>query len=128
MVLWNLDRGKKTTGGKVHLNRKKKKYQRGSSPNLTTLGQVKKRVDRRRAGIKKFRMVSIDFVNALNPKTKKAKKVKILDVVSHEDNLNYTRRGIITKGCVVRTEVGMVKITSRPSQTGTINGIIIESK
>ncbi|MCX8179000.1 MAG: 30S ribosomal protein S8e [Candidatus Aenigmarchaeota archaeon] len=128
MVLWNLDRGKKTTGGKVHLNRKKKKYQRGSSSSLTIIGQIKKRIDRRRAGLKKVRIVSVDFVNALNPKTKKAKKVKILDVVNHDDNLNYTRRGIITKGCIVRTEAGLVKITSRPSQTGTINGIIIESK
>ncbi|MBU5690102.1 MAG: 30S ribosomal protein S8e [Candidatus Aenigmatarchaeota archaeon] len=128
MVLWNLDRGKKITGGKVHLNRKKKKYQRGSSSTLTSLGKIKKRVDRRRFGIKKLRLVNIDFVNALNPKTKKSKKVKILDIVEHKDNLNYTRRGIITKGCIVKTEVGLVKITSRPSQTGDINGVIIESK
>lgn len=128
MVLWNLDRGKKITGGKVHLNKKKKKYQRGSSTYLASLGKTKKRVDRRRAGIIKVRFTSVDFVNALNPKTRKAKKVKILDVINHEDNLNYTRRGIITKGCIVKTEAGLVKITSRPTQSGSINGVIIESK
>jgi len=126
MVLWNIDRGKKTTGGKVNLNRKKKKYQRGSSPTLAVLGPMKKRVERRRGGLVKHRVVSADYVNVINPKTKKAKKVKILSVIDHEDNVHFTRRGIITKGCVVKTEIGMVKITSRPSQHGVVNGVLIE--
>jgi small subunit ribosomal protein S8e len=126
MVLWNIDRGKKITGGKVNLNSKKKKYQRGSSPTLAIIGAVKKKVDRRRAGILKQRVVSTDYVNVINPKTKKAKKAKILGVVDHEDNINFTRRGIITKGCTVKTDIGMVKITSRPSQDGVVNGILVE--
>jgi len=126
MVLWNIDRGKKITGGRVNLNRKKKKYQRGSSPTLTVLGPVKKREDRRRGGIVKYRLVNADYVNVINPKTKKAKKVKILSVVHHEDNVHFTRRGIITKGCIVKTEIGNVKITSRPSQDGVLNGVLIE--
>ncbi|MBU5688919.1 MAG: 30S ribosomal protein S8e [Candidatus Aenigmarchaeota archaeon] len=126
MVLWNIDRGKKVTGGRVNLNRKKKKYQRGSSPTLAIIGPLKKRVDRRRAGIKKYRVVSVDYVNVLNPKTKKTKKAKLLSVVEHEDNINFTRRGIITKGCIVKTDLGLVKITSRPSQDGVINGILVE--
>jgi small subunit ribosomal protein S8e len=126
MVLWNIDRGKKITGGRVNLNSKKKKYQRGSSPTLAVIGAVKKRVDRRRAGILKQRVVSADYVNVINPKSKKAKKAKILSVVEHEDNLNFTRRGIITKGCIVKTDIGMVKITSRPSQDGVVNGILVE--
>jgi len=128
MVLWNLDRGKKVTGGRVNLNRKKKKYQRGSSPTLALIGKAKKRVDRRRGGIKKYRIVSIDYVNVLNPKTKKAKKAKLLEVLEHEDNINFTRRGIITKGCIVKTDIGTVKITSRPSQDGVINGVLLEGK
>ncbi len=126
MVLWNIDRGKKITGGRINLNSKKKKYQRGSSPTLAIIGPFKKRVDRRRAGLIKYRVVSADFVNVINPKTKKAKKAKILDVVQHEDNINFTRRRIITKGCIVKTEMGLVKITSRPSQDGVLNGVLVE--
>jgi len=126
MVLWNIDKGKKITGGKTNLNRKKKKYQRGSSPTLATIGPAKKRVDRRRAGVLKYRVVAMDFVNVINPKTRKAKKAKILSVVEHEDNINFTRRGIITKGCIIKTDIGMVKITSRPSQDGVLNGILLE--
>jgi len=128
MTLWNIDKGKKITGGKINLNRKKKRYQRGSSPLHPILGPTKKRIDRRRGGLKKVRIVSSDVVNALNTKTKKTKKVKIIDVVEHADNPNYTRRGIITKGCIVKTEVGLVKITSRPTQDGVVNGIILEEK
>lgn len=126
MTQWNLDKGKKITGGKINLNSKKKKYQRGSQPTYTTIGNIKKRIDRRRFGLKKLRIVNADFVNVLNPKSKKAKKVKIIDVVEHADNPHYTRREIITKGCVVKTEVGLVKITSRPSQHGVVNGIMLE--
>jgi small subunit ribosomal protein S8e len=33
------------------------------------------------------------------------------------------RRNIITKGAVVDTDIGHVKITSRPGQSGALNGI-----
>ncbi len=128
MAKWNIDTGKKITGGKVHLNRKKKKHMRGSVPLLTTLGTMKKKVDRVLAGKRKVRLVSVDYVNALNPKTKKAHKVKILQVVEHADNPHYTRRSIITKGSIVKTDSGLVRITSRPSQHGVVNGVLVEKK
>ena len=128
MTKWNIDVGKKPTGGKVHLASKKKKYMRGSVPALTILGETKKRSERVLAGKIKRRLVATNYVNIINPKTKKAQKVKVLDVVEHEDNPHYTRRGIITKGSVVKTETGLVKITSRPSQHGILNGIMIEEK
>ncbi len=128
MTKWNIDRGKKITGGRVNLNRKKKKYMRGSLPLLTILGPTKKKIDRVLAGQERVRLVKAEYVNALNPKTNKAKKTKILNVIEHADNPHYTRRGIITKGSVVRTELGLVRITSRPSQHGVLNGILVEEK
>ncbi len=128
MTAWNIDRGKKITGGVIHPNRKKRRFEKGSFPMLTVLGQNKKKEDRVLAGHIKTRSVASEFVNATNPATKKAKKTKILAVIEHADNQHYTRRGIITKGSVVRTEIGLVKITSRPSQHGILNGIIVEDK
>lgn len=128
LTKWHIDTGKKITGGKVHRYKKKKRYERGSVATLTTLGETKKKIERKRSNISKVRLIKVDFVNVLNPKTKKVKKVKILDVIDHADNPHYTRRGIITKGCIVKTDVGLVKITSRPSQHGIVNGIILEEK
>ena len=35
-------------------------------------------------------------------------------------------RNILTKGAFVETNLGKVKITSRPGQDGNMNGILIE--
>jgi small subunit ribosomal protein S8e len=68
------------------------------------------------------------MINVSDPKEKKTKTVKIMEVLEHRDNIHYTRMGVITKGCVVKTELGKVKVTSRPTQDGMINGILIEEK
>lgn len=128
MTVWHIERGKKTTGGVIHLNRKKRRFERGSPPLLTTLGKDKLRQDNVLAGIVKKRLTASEFVNAMNLHTKKAKKTKILSIVEHADNQHYTRRSIITKGCVVKTDMGLVRITSRPSQHGVLNGIILEER
>lgn len=126
MTKWNIDTGKKVTGGVIHLHRKKRRFQRGSLPLLTEIGKEKKRVERVRGGLKKVRYVKAEFVNVVDPKSNKTQKIKILDVVEHPDNPHFTRRSIITKGCVVKTELGLVRILSRPSQHGVVNGIVLE--
>ena len=50
---------------------------------------------------------------------------EIKEVLEHQDNPHYTRRQEITKGCTVMTELGKVKITSRPSQDGVVNGVLL---
>ena len=125
MTKWHIDRGKKVTGGRIHLHRKKRRFQRGSLPLLTEIGKEKKTVKRCRGGTRKVKLVKAEFVNIVNPKTNKMKKVKILDVVSNPANPHYVRRGIITKGAVVKTELGSVRILSRPSQSGSVSGIIL---
>ena len=52
-------------------------------------------------------------------------KLKITGVEENPANVNYTRRNIITKGAIVKTDKGNVKITSRPGQTGTLYGKLI---
>jgi small subunit ribosomal protein S8e len=36
------------------------------------------------------------------------------------------RQNVITKGTIIETEAGKVKITNRPTQQGMINGILIK--
>ncbi|MEM5832609.1 MAG: 30S ribosomal protein S8e, partial [Candidatus Aenigmatarchaeota archaeon] len=38
----------------------------------------------------------------------------------------YERRKIITKGAIIKTEIGLAKVTSRPSQHGVVNAILIQ--
>ena len=127
MTQWHIDRGKKVTGGVIHPYRKKKRFQRGSISLLTEVGKESKFVKRCKGGVKKVKLSKTEFVNVTDSKNK-TKKVKILDVLENPASPNYVRRGILTKGTVVKTELGKIRITSRPSQDGMVNGCIVEEK
>jgi small subunit ribosomal protein S8e len=58
--------------------------------------------------------------------TGKSSKTKLLRVVRNPANVDYQRRGVITKGAVVETELGQARVTSRPGQDGVINAILLE--
>jgi small subunit ribosomal protein S8e len=128
MTRWNIDKGKKVTGGIIHLHRKKRRFQRVSLPLLTKLEKEKKWVERRRGGTEKIRLPSAEFANVIDTKTNKAKKVKILHVLRNDANPQYVRRGIITKGTIIKTELGDAKVISRPSQDGVVNAIALEKE
>jgi small subunit ribosomal protein S8e len=48
--------------------------------------------------------------------------VKVLE--SH--NPEYVRMNIITRGAVVETSLGKVKITNRVGQDGFVNGVLVK--
>ena len=56
----------------------------------------------------------------------KVKRVKIRNVLETPDNRHYARQNIITKGAVIDTEVGKVKVTNRVGQDGVVNGILMK--
>ena len=51
----------------------------------------------------------------------KIQKTKITNVMESKDNRHYARENIITKGCLIETELGKAVVTSRPGQHGVIN-------
>ncbi|MBR9707338.1 MAG: 30S ribosomal protein S8e [Candidatus Diapherotrites archaeon] len=53
------------------------------------------------------------------------KKVKITGVLENNANKHFVRRNVITKGCVVDTELGKAQVRSRPGQTGAISAVLI---
>jgi len=55
----------------------------------------------------------------------KTQKTEILNVVENPANPNLVRRNVITKGAVVETKLGRVRVTSRPGQEGTVNGVLV---
>jgi small subunit ribosomal protein S8e len=119
---------RKPTGGKRHPYRKMRRYERGSFPTETTLGEPKRKIDRRRGGNIKIRVLSDLYASVSNPSTGETKKVKILRVVKNPANIDYNRRGVITKGTIIETELGMAEVTSRPGQDGVINSVLISEK
>ena len=126
MPVWHGDRGKKKTGGKINLNRRKRKYELGSNPILTKLGKLKRKIVRTKGGGRKIKALSIDYANVYDASSKATKKVKIMDVVENKANPHLVRRGILTKGAVVETELGLARITSRPSQHGIVSAVLIK--
>lgn len=129
MSVWHGDLHKrKTTGGKRKPYRGKRKYEMGSFPTETILGEHKIRASRGRGGNIKIRLVSTKWVNVSDPETGETRKVEIIRVIRNPANVDYNRRGVITKGCLVETPIGTAKITSRPGQNGVLNAILVERK
>ena len=126
MVMWHGESGRKSTGGKIHLARKKRKYELGGEPVYPRIGEEERNVVATKGGGRKIKLTSLSFVNVIDTKNKTAKKVKILDVVTNPANPDLARRKIVTRGAIINTELGKAKITSRPTQHGVANAILVE--
>ena len=114
------------SGAKYKNYRKKKQYELGSSPTLTKVGKIRQKKARMLGGRLKRRLLAADTANLFDPKTKKSTKVKIKNVVGNTANRYFVRRNIITKGCMIETEKGKAKVTSRPGQEGTVNAVLVK--
>jgi small subunit ribosomal protein S8e len=119
---------RKFTGGMLKKQRKKKKKDFGSDFIPVKLGEERKKTVEGLSNFKKQRLLQASFINVTDTQTGKTKKAKILEVVEHMDNINYTRMNIVTKGCVVKTDIGRAKVTSKPGQHGVVNGILVADK
>ncbi len=71
-----------------------------------------------------MKIVRANIVNVSDPESGKTEKLDIIDVVSNPANADYNRRGVITKGTIVRTEKGLARIISRPGQTGSLSAVV----
>lgn len=118
---------KKPSGGKKRRHRMKRKYELGRPPTETRLASRDERVlVRVRGGNYKVRLKKAAYANVFIPSEKKFQKVRIMGVVETPANTEYARRGIIVKGAIIRTEIGLAKVVSRPGQDGVINAILVE--
>ncbi|MEM5802329.1 MAG: 30S ribosomal protein S8e [Candidatus Aenigmatarchaeota archaeon] len=128
MAVWHGEKGRKATGGIIKLARKKRKYELGSLPIYTKLGKDKKVLKRTKGGGKKLKAYACEYANVIDTANKVVKKVKILDVIENPANPHFVRRKIITRGAIIKTELGNAKVTSRPGQDGVVNAILISEK
>jgi small subunit ribosomal protein S8e len=119
---------RKLTGGRKRAYRVKRKFEEGSYPAETTLGEPRTRSPRGMGGVTKTKALSANTASVTDPKTGKTQKTKILRVIKNPANVDYNRRGVITKGAEIETELGTAKVTSRPGKDGVVNGIITAKK
>ncbi|ALU11609.1 30S ribosomal protein S8 [Ignicoccus islandicus DSM 13165] len=118
---------KKITGGKKRRHVKvKRKYWTGRFPINTTLSDKElRKIERVRGGNYKVKLRYAQYANVTDPRNYETKKVKILRVLETPANKELARHGIIVKGTLIETEIGVAKVTSRPGQSGVINAILL---
>jgi small subunit ribosomal protein S8e len=115
----------KTTGGRRHPLRIRRKYETDRYPNEAVTGAQVTVTRTVRGKNRKTAVKTIDFVN-LATGDAKVKKTKILKVLDNATNNDYKRRGIITKGAILETQEGKCKVVSKPGQNGIVNAILVK--
>lgn len=118
--------GRKITGGRYKKSHKKKFHERPGERKTTYLGEEKKKTKRTRGGGKKTFFLKAKYINVPKKTGGGNKKIEIKNVIETPSNRFLARQNILTKGTIVETESGKVKITNRPTQEGTINGVFVE--
>lgn len=112
------------TGGRRRKSSDKKLYLAGSPFSATKIGEKEVRiVSRHRGNTHKIRLKVAAFANVL---TKDGiKKVRIKNVTETPDNRHYARQNLITKGAIIDSEIGKIKVTNRVGQDGIVNAKLI---
>ncbi|MCH2397320.1 MAG: 30S ribosomal protein S8e [Nitrososphaerales archaeon] len=118
-------RKRKHTGGLIKHTRSRRSDEKDSFSVDTLLGDHSIRVKNSRGGNVKISLVSDNFVNVIDKSNNSIKKVAINRVLKNPSNRDYERRGVITRGAILDTELGKVRVLSRPGQSGIIDGILI---
>lgn len=125
-MLWQGRSVRKYTGGRYRRARGKKASEMGRPSSETTLGEKRVVPIRTYGGNLKLRVFRTLYANVSDPKSGKTQRARIETVVENTANPNFVRRNTLTKGAIIRTELGKAKVVSRPGQHGTVNAILVE--
>jgi small subunit ribosomal protein S8e len=126
MAHWHGKSRRKKTGGRNVLARGKRRTEISTEKQWAFVGDSKRKNYRKTGGNPLTRVLGENCVSVADKKTGKVFKAKIQTVLDNPCDPNYVRRNILTKGAVIETDKGTVKITSRPGKDGVINGILVE--
>jgi small subunit ribosomal protein S8e len=123
MGIWQARSRRKRTGGRLRPNRKKRKFEIARELQTATIGSGTVKKYRVRGANQKLRILTTQTINVFDPATQKMRPAKIVTVRENPSNPNYVQRNIITKGAILETDVGLVRVRSRPGQDGVLNGV-----
>lgn len=122
---WQGKSRRKSTGGRLHLHRKRRGHEAGRPAAETTIGETRRREIRTLGGGSKMRLLRCEFANVADPKSGTTRTAKIITVKENRADPFYARRNIATKGAVIVTDIGDAVVTSRPGQDGIVNARLI---
>lgn len=104
-----MNKGRKISGGRYIRHRKKKLHEVVGQKRTVKLGTEKRKTKRTKGGNKKIFLLKSNFVNIQDKG--KSKKLEIKNVLETPSNRFLARQNIITKGTIVETTDGKVRIT-----------------
>ena len=116
--------GRKISGGRYKKARKKKLYELPGQRRMVALGREKRKSQRGMGGHRKTYLLKANIVNVRVGN--KVQKLEIKNVAETPANRFLARQNVITKGTIVQTDQGKVRITNRPGQEGLLNGVLVE--
>ncbi len=122
---WQGKSTRKYTGGRIIRARGKRKFELGGETANTHLGETIRKTVKTLGGQMKARLLRDSTAVVIDPSTKESKKVKIETVTGNPANIHYVRRNIVTKGSIIKTEIGLARVTNRPGQEGSINAVLM---
>ena len=130
MAKWHGISRRKPSGGRLkrpNRYRGKRRTEISSEDQFAYVSAEDKRKNYRKRGKSQtVRVLGANSVNVNDPKTGTTVSATISTVIENGADPNYVRRNIITKGAIVDTDKGRVRITSRPGMHGVVSGILLE--
>ena len=127
MAKWHGISRRKSTGGRLKHARGKRRTEISSENQFAYLGEEDQRKNyRKTAGSQTVRLLAVHEINVNDPKEGKTVRSTINTVLENDADPNYVRRNIVTKGAIVDTDVGRVRVTSRPGMHGVVSGVLLE--
>ncbi len=116
--------GRKISGGRYIASRKKKLHEHPGKRRIVRIGEEKRKGVKVTGGKRKVFLFKAKFINLLIKG--KNKRTEIKNVLETPSDRFLARQNILTKGTIVETELGKARITNRPGQEGSVNGVLIE--
>lgn len=124
MVLNQARPKRKASGARYKKQTIRRQHETGREPALTKIESTRKKTVRTLGGNKKTKALATRTAHLI---TKDGKHVNatITSVKDNPANRHFIRRNIITKGAIIETDKGDARVTSRPGQHGTVQGVLI---
>jgi small subunit ribosomal protein S8e len=115
---------RKRTGGRRRRARKKKLHELGGEPTETRVGERRFKTIDARGNTEKVRAIAAATASVATEDGTVAAEIE--NVAENPSNPNYARRNIITRGAILETSEGRVRVTSRPGQDGQVNAVLVD--
>ena len=123
MGIWQGRSRRKPSGGRLRPIRKKRRFEIARELQQASVGVGTVKRYRVRGANQKLRVLTAQSINVFDPATKSSQVATIVTVRENPANPNFVQRNIITRGAIVETNLGLVRVRSRPGQDGVLNGV-----